>query len=259
MADQSSQLTGQQLEFNELVQQKTYDQQAAFFLNAFWEEFGRENAEQIWKWVEIMKIISNDTKKSTDHSLDEICAARFLEKTGNTMTVIARRNMLREIDIDNDNMMSLFEYLLSIDECKAISCINLNELLTRPQGTNEEVEKANAQLEKITKYIDSIKAKIAKCEKQIAEFEEMDNPPVVKYNRARNQLAQLLDNYPNVDLNRDRLTAEAAVRKAKRSDVTSCPGSIWWQNRIIKEADSYKPKKNLRRVLTFHPLRNRLV
>lgn len=67
-----------------LVTARTYEDQAKFFLNAFWKEFSGE-AENVWKYAQ--KMIELDTqKKKAGSDLDEFSAHRFLEMMGTCFT-----------------------------------------------------------------------------------------------------------------------------------------------------------------------------
>eukprot|EP00004_Rigifila_ramosa_P011301 TRINITY_DN23_c0_g1_i1.p1 TRINITY_DN23_c0_g1~~TRINITY_DN23_c0_g1_i1.p1 ORF type:complete len:179 (-),score=46.98 TRINITY_DN23_c0_g1_i1:339-836(-) len=114
--------------FNKVTSLK-YKDQAIFFLNAFWPEHSAD-AEKVWACC--LKMVELDTVKKADGSdLDEFNAHKFLEAQGETLTVIALRERLRKIDLNFDKKMALVEYLLSKFNAP------LEELLRRPQGTNE--------------------------------------------------------------------------------------------------------------------------
>eukprot|EP00494_Astrolonche_serrata_P026010 UN26271 len=96
---------------------------------------------EIWNWAHLMADL--DKKKGENgHALDEFEAHRFLEKRGETLTVIAMRKRLAELDLDKDHCMSLLEYAVS-----AFKDVNLTTLMDRPQGTNKELEDATRKLE----------------------------------------------------------------------------------------------------------------
>jgi len=228
-----------------------YADQAVFFLNAMWPEvskgegkfgpFDPENhkskdpltpnkgdlcAEQVWKFAH--KFAELDKRKLEGNSLDEFEAHKFLESLGETLTVIAMREKLRKIDLDSDNKMALMEYLVFRFEFK------VKTLLDRPQGTNEELIKAEEALANVQKEIDAI-------ETEKARLETASMQDGVKGNTAKAELAKLLaqDQLP---LNRAIITAEAAVRKASKNPTSDSQGKLWWLDRSIQEAKKYKPK-----------------
>jgi len=111
----------------------------------------------------------------------------------------------------------------------------VDELLKRPQGTNEELVKAQAALAVVQEEIKKIERK-----KQILE-EKIAGSEGVKKNTAKNELEQLLNADPT-DLNRAVVTAEAQVRKAQKLKGDQPQGALWWVGRELEEAKKYKPR-----------------
>jgi len=215
-------------EFNK-IQSRGYARQAVFFLNAFWMETGKD-AEQIWRWCH--KFQELDKAGASDgNSLDEFWGHKFLETAGEPLTVLKMREVLREIDINNDKRMCLLEYLLFFYKQ------TIKEMLSRPQDVNEDLERAQEALAQVQLEIQKIEEQKAKLE-AIAE----DNSRPVKANAAKNELEQLLKQDPT-DLNRALVTAEAAVRRAQKRPADSAPGATWWVTRELEEAKKYKPKR----------------
>lgn len=119
---------------------KNYAQQAKWFLNGFWNLGAEAEAENIWKFAH--KFIEIDKKKKEGNDLDEFEAHKFLESLGETLTVMALREKLRQIDVDNNNRMALIEYLI-FKYSKTIEAV-----VNAPQSDNkEEMEKASRMLE----------------------------------------------------------------------------------------------------------------
>eukprot|EP00004_Rigifila_ramosa_P011302 TRINITY_DN23_c0_g1_i2.p2 TRINITY_DN23_c0_g1~~TRINITY_DN23_c0_g1_i2.p2 ORF type:complete len:239 (-),score=78.50 TRINITY_DN23_c0_g1_i2:41-718(-) len=212
--------------FNKVTSLK-YKDQAIFFLNAFWPEHSAD-AEKVWACC--LKMVELDTVKKADGSdLDEFNAHKFLEAQGETLTVIALRERLRKIDLNFDKKMALVEYLLSKFNAP------LEELLRRPQGTNEALHKAQEALAEV-------QAEIARLEAERARIEEETKQDGVKGARAKAELAKFLAADPT-ELNKAFITAEAAVRKARKEGSGDQPlGALWWVEREIAEAKKYKPK-----------------
>jgi len=167
------------------------------------------------------------------HSLDEFQAHRFLEANGQALTVVEMRKALKEIDIDTDNRMSLLEYV--VHKFK----LDVDVLMTRPQGTNEELKKAQAALDDADKEIKRI-------EKQKTELEAKSEKPGVAGLQAKAELAQLL-NSDQLPLRKLLLTAQADVRKAQKDKNMAAQGTLWWLQREIDEAMKYKPQGGLKK------------
>ena len=104
----------------------THKEQGCFFLNAYWEE-RNEKAEEVWEFVKQFGVLDKQ-KGNEGYALDEFESAQFLESIDQTMTVLKRRAVLKEIDINTDHRMSLIEYLVFKFK------VDIKELIERPQG-----------------------------------------------------------------------------------------------------------------------------
>jgi len=171
----------------------------------------------------------DQTKHEEGNDLDEFWSHKFLETVGNTLTVMEMRAALKEIDVDNNKRMSLLEYL--IYRYKQ----TVKELLSRPQGTNEDLIKAQEALQ-------AVQSEIRKIESKKSELEEKSAGEGVKAMQAKNELEQLLKK-DNTELNKAMFTAEAAVRKASKQGGSTAQGALWWLERDLEEAKKYKPKR----------------
>eukprot|EP01101_Sappina_pedata_P003097 TRINITY_DN13316_c0_g1_i1.p1 TRINITY_DN13316_c0_g1~~TRINITY_DN13316_c0_g1_i1.p1 ORF type:complete len:227 (+),score=143.45 TRINITY_DN13316_c0_g1_i1:28-708(+) len=209
------------------VTKKTHADQAKFFLNAFWAEYGKD-AETLWKWV--AKVVQLDEKNGKEgNDLDEFSSHRFLESIGETRRVVELRESLRSLEKDSVKRMALIEYLLSKYNQ------SIKELMSRPQGTNEDLIKAQQALADVQK-------EIKKIEDRKTQLEEQSKAGGVKGMQAKAQLDQLYA-ADQTDLNRTVLTAEAAVRKAQKAGDTNSQGSLFWAGRELEELKKYKPQR----------------
>jgi len=230
--------------FDEVTTMK-YADQAVFFLNAFWPEISAADekeggAEKVWGyWQKILEIdklqygaLPEDKRPaewSEGSSLDEFWSHKYLETFGKVLTAIKFREEFRKIDLNFDRKMALVEFLLFDYK------YSVDELMSRPQGTNEELVKAKAALE-------AVQAEIKTLESKKSDLEKKSEVPGVKGNAARNELEQLLTQDP-IPLNRALVTAEAAVRKAQRLKGDQPQGALYWIGRELEEAKKYKPKR----------------
>jgi len=243
--------------------QKTHVEQAQWFLNAFWDENegGKKSAEEVWKVGNLMieldlghPIMYGARKKLHDDDdqigcdLDEFKAHVFLERLGETLTVVALRRRLEQLDIDKNNRLALSEYLIFKYNKKP------EDLVNAPQGDNkEEVEEARKKVEAAQEALfavsEQLKAqtaalnsqkkalaelKVAETELQAAvaelkkeeeaynnkckklEAESTDQSlGIVKRNKAKNLLAQLLGEDP-LPLRKAKITQEAALRRVEK-------------------------------------------
>lgn len=253
--------------------------QAQFFLNAFWEEYS-SHAEAIYTiaWALIKK--ADMTHKGTmyvhlyqeDSDLDFDMALHFFELLTNyfadkknakdvatyplmvpiEMTAVHRKKELRDkVDVNFDGRVSLLEYL-----CYQFGA-SPKMLMERSMAAGdlpEEVLKALAALEEVNKRI-----RLYEAEKQ--RLTDESALPGIKGLKAKNELAQLNAGVLWENLNVALITAEAAVRIAKRKYGVAADaqagqggaaagaqnirtnGTLWWLDRELKtKQELYGPR-----------------
>ncbi|KAL7711608.1 Calcium-regulated actin-bundling protein C-terminal domain-containing protein [Entamoeba marina] len=200
------------------VTARDYKQQATFFLNAFWAEAGND-AEKIWK--QYFLVCELDVENGAEGcKLDEFQAHRFFEKEGIAMSVSEMRQNLNVVD-PKFKKIAFIEFLLFKYKQTIV------ELMKRPQGTNEEMVKAQKAMEAVQSEIKKIEDKKTELEKKAAAGSG------VAAMRAGNELQQLLSE-DKTDLNRALVTAEAAVRKAQKAGG---------EGNVAPGLKKYKPQK----------------
>eukprot|EP01084_Bolivina_argentea_P190838 327837_1 len=207
--------------------QKHYSHQAQFFLNAYWAEYSKE-ADTIWQLTH--QFMELDKKGETGSCLDEFEAHRLLEKQGSCLTVIEMRKALKEIDIDTDNKMSLIEY------CVWKYKLDVQILMTRPQGISKQLEAAAEKINRIQNGIKKIrKYKKKWIGKKIPEF----GPKKIIYEQDMKQLS-------NVEkiLEEDLDFAMCKLRAARNNKDLVAAGKTWWLHKELEQAKKYAaPKK----------------
>jgi hypothetical protein len=75
---------------------RTYKEQAVWFLNSFWEEFGKREAEKVWAHVYKAEELDKE-QRAAGSQLDEFTAHRFLEHFNEAITVSELRDKLRAV------------------------------------------------------------------------------------------------------------------------------------------------------------------
>jgi len=230
--------------------QKPHQEQAIWFLNAFWNEGIKEKAEDIWSLQE--KFASIDPNTGTGYDHDEFWSHKFLEDLGETISVVDLRKKLGEIDIDKNKRMCLSEYLL-FKYARTVK-----DLVTAPQGDPEELARAQALVDEASRAVDQVldaleaqkqTAKKAAADEEAAAQKQLELQAAKKdlevaleevkvqeaaYNakteelksksegggvaalRAKNELAQHLGEDP-LPLRRAKISAEAAVKLCERA------------------------------------------
>jgi len=173
----------------------------------------------------------------------------FLESLGETLTVMALREKLRQIDVDNNSRMALIEYLIfkygkSIEQVvNAPQSDNREELeaaqkkiahaqqslitvqeklreesiaLESQRKAEDEARKAEAEnkaaLEELKKQEDDYKNKID----TLTAKSQDQSGSLVSRNKAASELAQLKQEDP-LPLRKAKITQESSVRKAEKT------------------------------------------
>lgn len=245
-------------DFEELTA-RTHSEQGIWWLNGFWKEGAEEYKEDIWTIVhqfiecQLDRPVRYGSKPDVfteGTSLDEFKSHRILEIMGETLTVVALRKRLKHLDIDNDNMMAISEYLL--DKYKK----NPEELTSAPQGdvdpaelaaaqdacdkavealsfASDELAKAKRTKEEAAVALAEVQAAEAELEASIAEIHQleeeakayiekrqaiMDDPNSgnVKKGRAAQEKAQAEAEDP-LPLRKAKITQKAALRRVEKA------------------------------------------
>jgi len=253
--------------------QKKFSEQAQFFLNAFWNEFG-DQAEIIYSahWDIIKKADMRHKGTMWIHQyeegddLDFDIGLHFFElmvkffdedKKGKEMktqypkaipqmmTSIFRKKELRDkVDVNFDGRVSFLEYLLYQFQASPKTLMERQTKSTIPP----EVLAAMRALEEVNKQV-----RAYETEKKRLEDDSASNGGVgIKALKAKNELAQLQSSPLWEKLNKALITAEAAVRIASRkygvggteaSSGGNTFGSIWWMERELRaKKELYGPK-----------------
>jgi chromosome segregation ATPase len=162
-----------------------YPEQAKYFLNAFWQEYGAgEEREACWKFVAGFQKLDN-VKGKEGNELDEFWSHKFLETHGDTMTAIQMRNALKEIDMDCNKRMSFIEYALW--KYKQ----TVKEMLSRPQGDNkEEIDKAQQMLKEVQRLFEESERKAEEARKALKEAESRESEARTKEADAKSKEAE---------------------------------------------------------------------
>jgi len=220
-----------------------YQEQAKYFLNAFWQEHS-PNAEDIYlNWQKIVDLDKQqwnalpEGKKSETwaegSALDEFWSHKFLETVGKTMSVVEFRTEFKKIDANVDKKMGMVEYLLW--EYKR----TVKSLLDRPQGSGDvtEINKAQKLLDEVSaafadaekrkkeladaeadlkKELAALKVQEDNYNKKTSELTAKSEGSGVSAMRSKNELAQHLGEDP-LPLRKAKLSTEAATKKAEKA------------------------------------------
>lgn len=256
--------------FNEVCA-RPFGEQAQFFLNAFWDEFG-DHAEAVYSihWAKVKKVHMDSQGIHYLHEYEEgfdldfdiglvlfesvylhftntaegkTAGTQYPKAVPNMMTSIARKKELRDkVDVNFDGRVGFLEFLLYQFQA---SPKTLMERSTRSTESNPELDAARAALADVNKRIKAYEAEKHRLT-QIAETAKG-----VKALGATNMLAQIESGPLAEELRAALITAEAKVRiVAKRSKIRLAggdqgvdgeggsgrtEGTIWWMQREIEE------------------------
>lgn len=270
----TAKLDAEALAYFNSVAVKPFAQQAVAFLNAYWPEVSSE-AEFIYacSWDTIKyadmhaKGVSLIYKYDEGFDLDFNIGLYFFEKLCKKvlddekkkwgeykksqpvmMTAILRKSELRDkVDVNFDGRVSFLEYLLYQYRDYANPADFCVRMMSGPDE-HPEITRARQALEAVNKAVQAYEA-------EKARLTEMSEAGGVKGLRAKNELAQLNAGPLWEQINKDLITAEAAVRIAVRkfgggavgSSSASAPGAkggatsaltdgaVWWLQRELKE------------------------
>jgi len=253
---------------------KPFASQAVFFLNAFWDEFG-DQAEFVYAVAyQVMRMADMEAKGISYVHLYEEGAdldfdmglyffeqlVKFCEDPKNAnyprdypksqpvmMTSIVRKKELRDkVDVNFDGRVGFLEYLLYQYNASPKDLMDRSMGQPVDEDLEEAIRKAREALEQVNKSIQAYEA-----EKQRLT-EQSQSGKGIKALKAMNELAQLESGPLWEKLNKDLITAEAAVRIATRAALAGgrggkpgienknqgpprIQGAMWWMQRDLDE------------------------
>eukprot|EP00163_Fabomonas_tropica_P015831 TRINITY_DN2866_c0_g1_i2.p2 TRINITY_DN2866_c0_g1~~TRINITY_DN2866_c0_g1_i2.p2 ORF type:complete len:278 (+),score=119.22 TRINITY_DN2866_c0_g1_i2:78-836(+) len=196
-----------QAKFAEVTALSIMDQ-AKYFLRSFVNDFRGRFDDILDTAVEFTSYAPDAAEGSVIQELDEQKAHLFLERRGETTTVIELRDALTEIDLDKNHNVALIEYLLWKHK------YTLTQLFTPPEGGGSE-EALKALEEAIAAFEEVLEAKQARSRK-MKELEELAEKGGVKGLAAKNELEQMKA-ADQLEANRKEVTAAAAKRRAEKA------------------------------------------
>jgi hypothetical protein len=248
-----------------VASKKKFSEQACFFLNAYWDEFG-DQAEEIYsvawdlikdvdmgnKGIKYVHLYEEGNELDFDMSLyfferlvklfqkDEKLGQTYAKSVPKDMTAIVRKQELRDrVDVNFDGKMSFLEYLLYQYDASP------KTLMDRSRGSDDLPEEVLAAI----RALEEVNIRVRAYETEKKRLEDESEPGVgIKALKAKNELAQLLNSPLWNAINKALITAEAAVRIASKKygvnaaghtgaggGVVRTNGTMWWLNRELEE------------------------
>jgi len=244
-----------------VASKKKFSEQACFFLNAYWDEYG-DQAEEIYsvawdvikrvdmdnKGIKYIHIYEEGNELDFDMSLhyferlvkflhqNEKWSNEYTKSVPKDMTAIVRKQELRErVDVNFDGKMSFLEYLLYQYNASP------KTLMERSKGSDDLPEEVLAAM----RALEEVNQRVKAYETEKRRLEDESQGEGIKALKAKNELAQLLNSPLWNAINKALITAEAAVRIAsKKYGVTATGsggggavrtnGTMWWLNRELQ-------------------------
>jgi hypothetical protein len=273
-------LTKDQLDYFNNVAKKPFSEQAVEFLNAYWVEVGKDNADFIfnvsWELLKATEMhfqgislrhlyveginldfdaglyLFEKLNNYVDDKKNEYADEKYEASHPKEMTAIVRKKELKKkVDVNFDGRVSFIEFLLYQYEPLGCKPENFCERGMAIGDEPPEVRKARLALADVQKAINAY-------EKERARLEKLAGGKGVKALGAKNQLAQLDSSPLKAELRQKLITASAAVRIAiKRYGGTRTPmtgqdssfsdnrsaGSCYWLKSDLKAKKSRYGKK----------------
>jgi len=166
---------------------KTYKEQAVWFLNAFWKQHGQKEAENLWTRVHEMAELDTG-KKAEGTALDEMMAHRFLEKHHETMTVQTMREKLRSSGAlgpaERPKLVPLTHYLIIKYN------VDWKVLVNAQQGNKEEIDRASALLEEVNESFRQAAARADEAAEALRASKAAEAEAVAREEEANSTAAQ---------------------------------------------------------------------
>jgi len=168
---------------------KTYREQAVWFLNCFWVDFAEREAETLWQYV--LKSNELDLEHHENGSaLDEMRAHVFLEKFDETLTVRDMRDKLRSTGAIGQNerpkTVPLTHYLLYKYNADWRKLIDEG----RQGGNKEEMAKAERLLAEVQAAFRESEARASEARIALLEAQKTESAAVTRENEAKAREAE---------------------------------------------------------------------
>ena len=145
----------------------SYKAQAVWFLNGFWDSHQGE-AEKFWAYVNKANAIDIE-KHEAGCALDELNAHRLLEMFDETLTVREMRTQLRSVgaigEKEHPKLVPLAHLLLARYK------VDWHHFVNAPQGDQEEINRAQAQLDACKAAFEESNARAAEAAEALRQAE----------------------------------------------------------------------------------------
>jgi len=201
---------------------RSYKDQSIWFLNAFWDQHSGE-AERIWSYANKCNELDLE-KHELGNGLDEVRAHKFLEGFGETLTVMAMREKLRQTGAiaqsDRPKLVPITHYLLFRYN------VNWHTLVNTSGDNSEEIAEAQ-------RLLDQVIASFQESDRQAKLAREAENEARKQEEAARKEEAPFKAAQEEVDAALAEVKTQEDARNAKTEQLKrqSEEGGVVQQNK----------------------------
>jgi len=201
---------------------RSYKDQSIWFLNAFWDQHSGE-AERIWSYANKCNELDLE-KHELGNGLDEVRAHKFLEGFGETLTVMAMREKLRQTGAiaqsDRPKLVPITHYLLFRYN------VNWHTLVNTSGDNSEEIAEAQ-------RLLDQVIASFQESDRQAKLAREAENEARKQEEAARKEEAPFKAAQEEVDAALAEVKTQEDARNAKTEQLKrqSEEGGVVHQNK----------------------------
>jgi flagellar biosynthesis GTPase FlhF len=222
---------------------KTYKEQAVWFLNCFWNEYGEKDAELFWQYVQ--KNAELDLEYHENGSgLDEMKAHVFLEKFDETLTVRDMRDKLRSTgaigQTERPKTVPLTHYLLY--KYNADWRVLVDE--SRQGSNKEEMAKAEKLVAEVQAAFRDSEEKAALARKAYNEAQAAEASAIRSEQAAKEREASANASAAQAKEQEAKAKADAAVAKEAEQAAVAAQQELEAALAEVKaQEDAYNAKK----------------
>jgi len=219
---------------------KSYKEQAIWFLNAYWDQHGSDS-ERVWDYVH--KCAELDIQRHGDgNALDEVMAHRFLELLHETLTVMAMRDRLRKTGAlsptERPKLVPLTHYLLFHYD------VDWRYLVNTKGDNSEEIAEAQRLLDEVVtafqeseRQANNARKAEAAARKREDAARETENEARAAEEAARQQEAPFKAAQEEVDAALREVKSQEEARESRMAELKrkSTEGGVVQQNKAKNE------------------------
>jgi hypothetical protein len=195
----------------------SYKAQAVWFLNGFWDTHQSE-AEKFWAYVHKANAIDLE-KHESGCALDELNAHRLLEMFDETLTVREMRTQLRSVgaigEKEHPKLVPLAHLLLARYK------VDWHHFVNAPQGNQEEIDRAQAQLDACKAAFEESNRRAAEAAEALLQAEQAEAEAKRREEAARQAEAAAKSREAAAKASAEEAARREAASKAAAADLAA--------------------------------------